>query len=525
MISRAIPSPAARPTPRRPSWPASAGSARSASRWPRKATRRPRTTAKPPPPTTTDLGQSRPDGITTRAAAPRPRPERALLRAASRVPGRLPAPLRGVFQVRIVPFGRLTYLADPAACKEVFTGDADVFRAGEANQFMRPTLGEASLLLLDGDAHLRTRKLMLPPFHGAAVRRYAGVMAEVAAEEIERWPLGRPFAVRPSMQRITLGVILRTVFGLEEGERLHRLRELLTALMDQTPAYLWFEWLRVDLGPQSPYGRFLRLRDRVDAILFDEIARRRRDPALAKRVDVLSLLVRAGLPDGALRDELMTLLLAGHETTATGLAWTCERLARHPAVGARARDDDDYLEATVKEVLRIRPVVLDVARVVAGPAQVAGFDIEPGTMVTPGITTVQRAGEVWPDPEAFRPERFRDGSPAPYSWIPFGGGVRRCVGAAFAQLEMKVVMRAVLERVELRAPPGRGPEAQRLRHVTLVPERGGEVLASAPAQRPRRLAHADDARGHAGDDGVVGDVLGDHGAGADHAVVADGDAA
>ena len=431
----------------------------------------------------------------------------------------------GVFQLRIVPFGRLTYLADPAACKEVFTGDVAVFRAGEANQFMRPTLGEASLLLLDGDEHLRTRKLMLPPFHGAAVRRYADVMAQVAGRELDGWPLGRPFAVRPSMQRITLEVILRTVFGLEEGERLHRLRELLTALMDQNPAYLWFEWMRVDLGPRSPYGRFLRLRDRVDAILFDEIARRRRDPGLADRVDVLSLLLQAGLPDGALRDELMTLLLAGHETTATGLAWACERLARHPAVAARAREDDDYLDATVKEVLRIRPVVLDVARVVAGPAQVAGFDIEPGTMVTPAITTVQRAGDVWPDPEAFRPERFLAGSPAPYSWIPFGGGVRRCVGAAFAQLEMKVVMRAVLERVELRTPPGRGPEAQRLRHVTLVPERGGEVLASAPAQRPRRLAHADDARGHAGDDGVVGDVLGDHGAGTDHAVVADGDAA
>src|SRR5215212_1959395 len=407
----------------------------------------------------------------------------------------------GVFQLRIVPFGRLTYLADPAAIKEVFTGDVGVFRAGEANQFMRPTLGGASLLLLDGDEHLRTRKLMLPAFHGAAVRRYAGVMADVAGEEVERWPVGRPFAVRPSMQRITLEVILRT-----------------------------------------PFGRFLRLRDRVDAILFDEIARRRRDPGLEDRVDVLSLLLRAGLPDGALRDELMTLLLAGHETTATGLAWACERLARHPEVAARAREDDDYLEATVKEVLRIRPVVLDVARVVAGPAQVAGFDIEPGTMVTPGITTVQRAGDIWPDPEAFRPGRFLRavepqaaeggqpgdrvcGSPAPYSWIPFGGGVRRCLGAAFAQLEMKVVLRAVLERVELGAPPGRGPEAQRLRHVTLVPNGGGEVVVSAPAQRAGRVAHADDARGDAGDDGVVGDVLGDDGARADHAVVADGDAA
>src|SRR3954447_23422622 len=168
----------------------------------------------------------------------------------------------GVFQVRIVPFGRLTYLADPAACKEVFTGDVAVFRAGEANQFMRPTLGEASLLILDGDEHLRTRKLMLPPFHGAAVRRYADVMAQVAGRELDRRPLARPFAVRPWMQRITLEVILRTVFGLEEGERLHRLRELLPALMDQNPTHLRFEWPRAALGPRSPYGRFLRLRDR-----------------------------------------------------------------------------------------------------------------------------------------------------------------------------------------------------------------------------------------------------------------------
>jgi cytochrome P450 len=325
------------------------------------------------------------------------------------------------------------------------------------------------------------------------------------------------------MQRITLEVILRTVFGIDEAERLNRLRTLLTDVMEQNPVYLWFEWSRVDLGPRSPYGRFLRLRDRVDAILFDEIARRRRDPETDERVDVLSLLIRAGLPDRALRDELMTLLLAGHETTATGLAWACERLVRHPEAMARAREDDAYLDATVKEVLRIRPVVLDVARVVAAPARVAGYDLDPGTMVVPAITPVHRAEDVWPDAEAFAPERFLDGSPAPYSWIPFGGGVRRCLGAAFAQLEMKVVLREILERAELAPPPDASPEAQRLRHVTLVPERGGEVLV--PAQRARGVAHADDARRDAAGDGVVGEVPGDDGARAQHAVVTDGDAA
>jgi len=428
-----------------------------------------------------------------------------------------------VFSLRLIPFGKLAYLTDPAACKEVFTGDTSVFKAGEANQFLAPTLGADSLLLLDEAEHLQTRKLMLPPFHGEAVKRYADVMAQIAAAEIATWPTDRPFATRPSMQRITLEVILRTVFGIDEAERLARLRTLLTDLMEQNPAYLWFAWTRVDLGPRSPYGRFLRLRDRVDAILFDEIATRRRDPDASERVDVLSLLIRAGLPDRALRDELLTLLLAGHETTATGLAWACERLVRHPEVMARARTDDAYLDATIKEVLRIRPVVLDVARVVAAPARVAGYDLEPGTMVVPAITPVHRAGDVWPDPEAFDPGRFLDGSPAPYSWIPFGGGVRRCLGAAFAQLEMKVVLREVLQRTELAAPPDARPEVQRIRHVTLVPERGGEVLL--PAQGARGVAHADDAAGHTGDDGVVGNVLGDDGAGAEHAVVADGDAA
>jgi cytochrome P450 len=325
-------------------------------------------------------------------------------------------------------------------------------------------------------------------------------MAEIAAEEVDRWPVGCTFAVRPSMQRITLEVILRAVFGIDDPARLERLRGLLTEMMEQNPVYLWFEWMRVDLGARSPFGRYLRLRDRVDAILFDEIAARRRNGFAEERVDVLSLLAQSGLSDGELRDELMTLLLAGHETTATGLAWACERLVRHPEALARAREDDAYLEATVK--------------------QVAGFDLDAGTMVVPAITTVQRAEKVWSDAGAFSPERFLDGESGPaYGWIPFGGGVRRCIGAAFAQLEMKVVLRTVLERAELAPPPGRGPEAQRLRHVTLVPARGGEVLV--PAKRAGRIAHADEARGDAADDRVLGDVPGHDGVRAEDAVVPD----
>jgi cytochrome P450 len=396
-----------------------------------------------------------------------------------------------VFELRIAPFGRLIYLADPEACKQVFTGDPAVFRAGQANQFMEITLGRRSLLLLDEDEHLRTRKLMLPPFHGDAVRRYAEQMAGIAVQEVERWPAGRPFGVRPSMQRITLEVILRTVFGIDDAERLARLRELIPAVI--APNFLIFGFAQVDLGAHSPYGRYLRVRDRLDALLFDEIARRRRDPGLADRVDVLSLLIASRLPDGGglsdpeLRDELMTLLLAGHETTATALAWACERLARHPAAQARAREDDEYLDAAVKETLRARPVVIDVARALARPAIVAGYEIEPPAMVVPAIAVVQSAAENWPDPEAFRPERFLDETPPAYSWIPFGGGVRRCIGAAFAQQEMKAVLRVVLERAELAPPPGAADEAQRLRHVTLVPARGGEVVVTrreAASPRP-----------------------------------------
>ena len=393
-----------------------------------------------------------------------------------------------LFTLRYHPFDTLVYVCDPDAVREIFTGDPEVFRAGEANQFMEPTLGPRSVLLLDGADHLRMRKLMLPPFHGRSVARYGDVIADIAARELETWPVGRSFPLRPRMQAITLEVILRAVFGIEDPGRLARLREALVRMINVNPIHGVAPFTQVDLGPHSPWGRYVRARAAADEVIFEQIARRRAQSGEAEHDDVLALLLAvrdedggAGLTDAELRDELVTLLVAGHETTATALAWAFERLVRHPAALARLREeaeagDDTYVDAVVKETLRSRPVVIDVARQLAAPARVGGYDLPAGVMVVPMITLVQTGPGAWEDPDAFRPERFLDGAqPEPYTWIPFGGGVRRCLGACFATFEMQVVLETILPAADL-LPSTPGPEAAKLRHVTLVPARGGEVV-------------------------------------------------
>jgi cytochrome P450 len=393
-----------------------------------------------------------------------------------------------LFTLRYYPFDTLVYVCDPEVIREIFTGDPELFRAGEANQFMEPTLGPRSVLLLDGGDHLRMRKLMLPPFHGRSVARYRDVIAAIAARELETWPLGRSFPLRPRMQEITLEVILRAVFGIEDAARLERLRTALVTMINGNTIHYMAPITRVDLGPRSPWGRYLRARAVADEIIFDQIARRRAAAGGEKEHDdVLALLLAvrdedggAGLTDAELRDELVTLLLAGHETTATALAWAFERLVRHPAALARLREEaeageDTYVDAVIKETLRSRPVVIDVARTLAAPARLGGYDLPAGVMVVPMITLVQTGPGAWEDPDAFRPERFLGDAPAPYTWIPFGGGVRRCLGASFATFEMKVVLETILPAADL-IPASPEPEAARLRHVTLVPARGGEVV-------------------------------------------------
>jgi cytochrome P450 family 135 len=401
-----------------------------------------------------------------------------------------------VFSSRFPIFGRVVYVADPALVKEVFSGDATTFHAGEANTLaLGDALGEHSLLTLDENRHMSQRKLLLPPFHGEAVRRYVEVMAEATEREVSTWPVGEELSLRPRMQAITLEVVLRAVFGVREGERMDRFRERIPPLAETTSVLNWLPFLERDLGGITPAAKFRRALAAVDELIYAEIAERRAatDGDGDRRDDVLSLLLSARHEDGApmtdteLRDELMTLLTAGHETTATGLSWAFERLLRTPRVLDRlteSLDDDDYVDAVVKETLRIRPVVVDVARKLTRETEVAGWRLPAGTLVLPAIAVLHKRPDLYESPEEFRPERFLEGKrklagtarsqrrgAESYAWIPFGGGVRRCIGASFAQVEMRTVLRETLRRVRLRAPHRR-PERGVIRHVTVVPGRG-----------------------------------------------------
>ena len=391
-----------------------------------------------------------------------------------------------VFQVSFPYFKRIVYVADPEIVKRVFTADPAQFRAGEANAtVLEPAVGPSSVLTLDGPEHLRQRKVLLPPFHGERVRRYGETIRDATERDIATWPADRPFSLRPHTQAITLEVIMRAVFGIHDEERYRRAAALVSAFAHRADLVTQVPALRRDLGRWSPWARFKRARTELDAMIYEEIADRRAAGDAAERDDVLSLLLVAEHDDGSpmsdreLRDELVTVVGAGHETTATALAWAFERLLRTPDVLARLREsvaggDDAYLDATIKEALRARPVIVDVARKLASPAEVGGYDLPAGTFVLPAIAAMHYREDLFPQPHEFRPERFTDGGADTYTWIPFGGGVRRCVGAAFAQYEMRVIMRTILQRTELRAPDPE-PEKVRLRNVTLAPGKGARV--------------------------------------------------
>jgi cytochrome P450 len=336
------------------------------------------------------------------------------------------------------------------------------------------------------------RKLLLPPFHGGAVRRYAEVMAEATEREVAGWPVGREFELRPHMQSITLEVILRAVFGVRDGERMDLFRERIPRLGNLSSVLDWLPVMQRDLGGLTPAARFRKAVAAVDELIYAEIAERRAIGDAADRDDVLTLLLTARHEDGSpmsdveLRDELMTLLTAGHETTATGLSWAFERLLRTPAVMERtldSLDDDDYLDAVVKETLRLRPVIVDVARKLTRETEVAGWTLPAGTLVLPAIAAIHMRPDLYPAPEEFRPERFLSEGAESYAWIPFGGGVRRCIGASFAQVEMRIVLREVLRRVRLRADSQR-PERPQIRHVTVVPARGCRVVVEERLAKP-----------------------------------------
>jgi cytochrome P450 len=407
-----------------------------------------------------------------------------------------------VFTVSFPYFGRIVYVADPDVVKSVFTGDPSEFHAGEANAtVLEPALGPSSVLTLDGSEHLRQRKLLLPPFHGESVRRYGELIREITERDMETWPVGEPFALRPHTQRITLAVILRAVFGVSDEQRFARASALVDEFGRRADLITQMPILRRNLGRFSPWSRFQRARAALDEFIYEEIALRRAEADVTEREDVLSLLLRAvdenGEPmtDRELRDELVTVIGAGHETTATGLAWALERLLRTPRVLDRVRDsieagEDEYLDAAIKETLRVRPVIVDVARKLTAPVEVGGYELPAGTFVLPSIAALHFRDDLYPEPLEFRPERFLDGKADNYAWIPFGGGVRRCIGAAFAQYEMRIVLKAILEQAELTAPDQRA-ERIKIRNITLAPGKGCRVTLRRPLRAaPEREAPA-----------------------------------
>jgi cytochrome P450 len=404
------------------------------------------------------------------------------------------------FTVRF-PIGTIVFISDPDVIKQIFTGDPDVLHAGEANAGpLEPIMGRNSVLLLDGPEHMRQRKLMLPSFHGERMQRYGGLMREIAEQEIDTWPVGEPLPLRQRTQAVTLEIIMRTVFGIDDAERLARLRDRLGRMLDigthQTAlAMIALPGLRRTVG-RRVWARFERLRADVDELLYDEIARRRSSPAeTAERDDVLSVLLQArdeaGKPmtDVELRDELMTLLVAGHETTATTLAWAFELLLRNPSALQRLQaevdtgEDGAYLDAVIKETLRVRPVVPGVVRKLTEPLELNGYRLPAGVRVAPNIYLTHRRPDVYPEPESFRPERFLDTPPDTYSWIPFGGGIRRCLGASFALYELRVVIPAILRRVRLRAASSREEPVKR-RAITFVPANDAMVVVEEFRPRP-----------------------------------------
>jgi cytochrome P450 len=394
-----------------------------------------------------------------------------------------------VFTVHYLGFGVGVYVADPAAIKKLFTGDQSKLLAGEANSVLEPVVGPHSVLVLDGPEHLRQRRLLLPPFQGSRVAAFRSTVRDVAEREVDRWRPGQRLVLRERMRALTFEVICRAVFGVTEPDRVERLRRAFGAVLDSSSIVMALPLVRADLGRLSPGGRLKRRLRVADAMLYEEIARRRGEPDLDERSDVLSLLLRARDEDGEpmtdaeLRDELFTMLAAGHETTATGLAFALELLMRNPDKLARLReavagDDDAYLAAVGKETLRIRPVIDAAERTLAVPREVAGWELPAGVKVYPAIALVHHRADLYPEPDAFRPERFVDDGVESYAWLPFGGGIRRCIGAALAQAEMSEVLRVVAARVELE-PERDEPDPVVLSGITLAPKHGVPVRVAS----------------------------------------------
>ena len=388
----------------------------------------------------------------------------------------------------------MVFLADPQDIKAVFTGDQSAYRAGEANAVLRGLLGDNSLLVLDGDLHREWRRLLLTALGRDAVARHTDTIIEVTEANVRSWPLDRQFPVARRLQQITLEVILRAVIGATDPARLTDLREVIPRLLNMS-AFATLAVAYPDLRRRLPWRSVNRDFELLDQILLAEIADRRADPELDARTDVLAILVRTGMiggraiTDAELRDQLVTLLVAGHDTIAAALSWTVERLVRNPVVLQEARRaahasaagdpaGDDYLDGLLKESLRIRTVVFNVARAIHRPVELAGYSLPAGVTVAPAIGLVHACPDLYPEPKRFVPERFTSDRVSPSMWIPFGGGNRRCPGAAFGMFEMRIVLRELLCRVDFNLIDD-GGERQRVKHVTLVPHRGARISVAS----------------------------------------------
>jgi cytochrome P450 len=400
-----------------------------------------------------------------------------------------------IFTVRLPLWGgRVVNVSDPSTIHTLFRDRGQLARAGEAYTVLEPILGRYSVELLDGVEHLLQRRMIWPSLHGPQLRSYAALIAAATAEEVARWPRGKIFPLLPSFQAVSLDVILRGVLGITGEDRLVRFRRLTRLVLDQrgvVPLAMVVGGLRRDFGPWKPWSKFLKSRAELFAAIDDEIHNRRAQRRNGGESDLLSAFLAADghrqpPSDVETRDEVMTMIVAGHETTAAALAWFFDLVLHHPECLARLEADlgardERYLEAAIQESMRLRPVIPLVARRLQQPFEIGQFRLPPGTVVAPNIVLSHLREKSYPDSVAFRPERFLEKSPDPSCWLPFGGGSRRCIGSALATFEMRIVIREVLSQVSLR-PASPHMEKERLRAVTLVPRHGVRVIATSRAK-------------------------------------------
>jgi cytochrome P450 family 135 len=401
-----------------------------------------------------------------------------------------------IFTIRLGPAKNVVMIGSPELAKQALSRDPDILRAGDTNGIFRPVVGSNSILLLDGDAHMHQRRILLRGLGASHAAQFVDQVREIAAKRIGGWEKGQRLKLHDEMEAISFASIMRVVFGEHSDEPHAELRELIPEMMDRCDSpFTLMPWFRRELAGGSPYARLMRVLDRIDEILFELISERRADPMTQVRDDIVSLLLKAEHEDGSaltdreVRDEILTMIMAGYETTTSGSAWALERLLRSPeqldrlTAEIESGSDGAYMDAVVKETLRARPVVPVVARHVTETVGLGGYTIPAGSTLMVSIYLVHSDPESYPEPDEFRPERFLSGVPEEAAWIPFGGGVRRCLGARFAELEMKVILTQVLTTARLRAT-GKKDEDFKRKRFTFAPENGAaaEVEELVPAQ-------------------------------------------